>query len=147
MLNRWNTYLTGDADGLIVGPGLILCSNDEPRWTMGCWTGWWYSELVFFVPVFRSTPTMTSTGLAEPRFCSFVKCGWDCWRTPICWERSGGIIVLRAASRILNTYVTSYHSSDIGWKHSFNFSVNERFCNFKGCKIDYFERPLSEPTL
>ena len=93
------TYLTGDADGLIVGPGLILWSKEEPLWTIGCWTGGGYSGFELFVPVFRSTPTITSTGLAEPIFWSFEKCVRTCWGTPACWDRSGGLIVLRAESR------------------------------------------------
>ena len=72
-INNFNyPYLTGDADGLIVGPGLILLSKEWPRWTIGCWTGGGYSGFELFVPVFRSTPTITSTGLAEPIFWSFV---------------------------------------------------------------------------
>ena len=87
----------------MVGPGLILWSNEAPWWTIGCWTGGEYSGFELLDPVFRSTPTITSIGFAEPVLWFFVKCVGVCWWVPACGERSGGLIVFRAVRRVSKT--------------------------------------------
>ena len=93
-------YLTGDAEGLIVGPDLISCLNGDPWCTIGCWIGLAKSEFEFWFAVFKSAPTIKSTGLAEPCPLFFVRWGKTCWFSGDCWVRSGGLIVFNAENRI-----------------------------------------------
>ena len=97
-------YLTGDAEGLIVGPDLISCLNGDPWCTIGCWIGLAKSEFEFWFAVFKSAPTIKSTGLAEPCPLFFVRWGKTCWFSGDCWVRSGGLIVFNAENRIRYHY-------------------------------------------
>ena len=97
-------YLTGDAEGLIVGPDLISCLNEDPRCTIGCWTGLAKSEFEILFAVFKSAPTIKSTGLAEPWPLLLAWWGKPCWFPGVCCVRSGGLIVFNAENKIRYHY-------------------------------------------
>ena len=97
-------YLTGDAEGLIVGPDLISCLNEDPRCTIGCWMGLAKSEFETLFAVFKSAPTIKSTGLAEPWPLLLVWWGKPCWFPGVCCVRSGGLIVFNAENKVRYRY-------------------------------------------